>query len=485
MAFRSNIFLALSLLLSIYFNLSATAAEFNSYDDAKFRSFLEQYKADPGLLRKQPEIIKSLNGQQLATAIESLELDHYGYLHPVVIKGAELPTLLGHPLDQISIASVRSGKLTIVSSQIDELDKNGWVYIKEKSAADIDGAENSLDANDELVFMYRDTGTEPYDQASMPTPTSGTIHSELAFTDANGLKRFAYVMLGAATSEVTDYVDFDLAAGQADTTFYNFKVDPKNVLDFQDFKANVGDWQDHRILDAVLFQINSGVFTKWTTINLNNFDNFKAIPIGVKDGNIRAAVLLEIWVKYGGIPLMRIFGQLNIYDQSLGIPLSIQIPAGEILAKTLVNPEIEFILDFNNYQGARVSAAGVSPEKFGIVDGKMSDMEKAATLSRDEPWLWMESGHGWDIFATCVLPEDWNAKLNISYEDSSRKLPNETFPGAYPRAGFNISELPKDALNIVLNIDMRFPDTVGSKGPHEFAKLVAKPPTVEIKTMAE
>lgn len=486
MNYKNSIFLPLSLLFSIYFNLSAaTAAEFNSLDNAAFSDFLEQYQADPGLLRKQPEIIKSLNGQQLATAIESLELDHYGYLHPVIMKGAELPALLGRSIANISIASVRTGQLTIVSSQIDELDKNGWVYIKDKSASKIDGSENILDANDELIFMYRDTGTEPYDKLSMPTPKGSTIHSELTFTDANGLKRFAYILLGAQTSEVTDYVSFDLASGEADTTFYNFKVNPENVLDFEDFKANVGDWQDHRILDAVIFQINSGVFTRWTTINLNNFDNFKAVPVGVKDGPVRAAVLLKIWVKYGGIPLMRIYGQLNVYDQSLGIPLAIQIPAGEILAKTLVKPEIEFILDFNNYKGARVSAAGVAPGKFAIVDGEMSKQEKAATLSKDEPWLWMESGHGWDIFATCVLPEDWDAKLNISYEDSLRKIKNETFPGAFPRAGFNISDLPKDALDITMNIDMRFPDTVGAKGPHEFAKLVSNPPKVEIRTITE
>ncbi len=487
MNYKNRIFLPLTLLLITCFHLPVPshATEFNSYDDATFERFLEQYQADPGLLRKQPEIIKSLNGQQLATAIESLKLDHYGYLHPVIIKGKELPTLLGQAIQGISIASVRSGQLTLVSSQIDELDQNGWVYIKDKSAAKIDGAENILDANDELVFMYRDTGEESYDKANMAAPNGGSVHSELVFTDINGQKRFAYIVLNAEKSQVTDYVDFDLASGKADTTFYNFKVDPKNVLKFEDFKANVGDWQDHRILDAVLFQINSGVFTRWTTINLNNFDNFEAVPIAVKDGSVRAAVLLKIKVKYGSIPLMRIFGQLNIYDQSLAIPLAIKIPAGEILAKTLVNPEIEFILDFNNYKGARVSASGVAPGEFAIVDGEMSELEKTATLSKNEPWLWMESGHGWDIFATCVLPADWHAKLDLSYTDSDSKVKNENFPGAYPRAGFNINQLPKDALNITMNIDMRFPDTVGTEGPHGFAKLVSNPPTVEIKAFGK
>lgn len=460
------------------FAQSVSANYYNTTSDEEFEKLLSMYKSDPGLLRNQPKILKSLNEEQLVKAIQSLDLDHFHYLHPVLIKGHEIPSILGQQNDDIKIAAVRSGKLTLIPSQIDDVDTAGWIYIEGKSADEIDGVAGIFDANDELVFMYRDTGSERYDE-NVSDLDGGKILKELEFTDANNNKRYAYVVQGLAKADLVDYVSFDLATGKADTTFYNFQVDPKNILVFKDFKANVGDWQDHRLLDSVFFQIKSGVFTRWTNIELNNFDNFEAIPVAVKDGPVRAAALLKIWIKYGNIPLMRIWTQLNIYDQSLQLPLRIQIPGGDILAKTLVNPNINFILDFNGYEGARVAAAGTEEGQFGIVDGKMDKIEKSAYLTSQEPWVWMESGHSWDIFVTAELPKTWPAKLELAYiDDFENHWENETFPGAWPRAGFTISELPTDTLDFTIDINLRFPDTVGKAGPHEFGRMALNPPTL-------
>ncbi|PCJ15191.1 MAG: hypothetical protein COB04_13520 [Gammaproteobacteria bacterium] len=463
-----------------FFN-SFAHAEYDSISPPDFQKFLTQYQAKPSLLREQPELLKALNKDQLSEAIESLGLDHFHYLHPVVIKGDQFPKLVGRNSSDISLATVRGGKLISVPSQIDDLDTSGWIYVEGQSSNPLTGTQGVFDSTDELIFMYRDTGSKQYID-TIPNATGGEVVQELVFTDNKNQQRYAYVINKAKQLSTVDYVSFDLEQGKADTTFYNFKVDPNNVLDFQDFKANVGDWQDHRLLDAIFFEINTGIFSRWTTISLDNFNNFEATPVAVIDGPIRAAVLLKIWVKYGNIPLMRIWGQLNVYDQSLAIPLKIEIPGGDILAKTLVDPKIDFLLDFNGYEGARIAASGTPEGQFGVVDGVMSDFEKNADMSNDQPWLWMESGHSWDLFATAQIPKSWPAKLSLAYlDDFDDEVENENFPGAWPRAGFRVSELPTDSLDISLNIDLRFPDTVGKAGPHEFAKLALNPPVLQVQ----
>lgn len=487
---RLTVFLRHKLLiLSPIFFLSspsafAQASEWKIMADEDFQQLLIDYEANPALFYENRSLITHLSGEQLAAMIQSLGLTHFSYLHPVIMKAPELLGLNGKAIDSLSVMSVRGGKLIPIPYQIDEIDEKGWVYTGDDSPYDIKGKEGILDEDDELVFMYRDTGRQKYNPNSMNS-VKGDIVQELSFDNGDGSKRYAYIVQGSTLRSQADYVDFDMKTGKAETIFYSFKTKPSNFLVFEDFKAHVGDNQQQRVLDAVLVDVSTNVFSKWTPrVSLNNFDNLEAKPFASKDGPVRSATLIKLWVVIAKIPVFRIIAQLDVWDQGLGLPVKINIPGAEILTRVLVDPYINIALDFTDITGGKVAAA-LSPDtsEYGIVDGVMSDFEKNSNISLEHNWLWVESGHGWDVFFDLQVPQDLDVGVRLFYEDDPNSFyKNETFPGAKPRAGWTIDRLPKDRLNIDLKANFWFPDTVGPGGPVAFKNAKALAPIAQVST---
>lgn len=459
--------------------------QWSTLSEPEFQKLLIQYQANPTLLAEERDIIKQLSGDQLRRAIEFLQLTHFTYLHPVVLRPNQYPLLNDRPISSISLQTVREDTLIPIPFQVDEIDEKGWVYTGENAPYDLLGEEGVYDENDELIFMYRDTGTVQYDPLTMPEPPGGgKIVEEIVLQDNLGRKRYAYVVEGSEARNNADYVLFDMPTGTADTVFYNFKTKPDNFLVFEDFKANVGDWQHHRIVDAILVDISTNVLTKWSPrISLNNFDNLQAVPIASKDGPVRAATLVKLWVVVANVPVFRIIAQLNVWDQGLGLPIRINIPGAEVLTNLLVNPLIDIAIDFNEMTGARVNSA-ISPDPMGyaLVDGKIGDFEQQAQITLENNWLWMESGHGWDVFFNLDVPDDVDIGVSLFYQDDPKKVyKNESFPGAWPRVGYRIDRLPSDRLNIDVDVQFWFPDTVGKTGPLSFEKEMNNAPAITVR----
>lgn len=482
---RTSLFLIISSGLFFSSSVFAQADEWVIMSDEDFQKMLLDLEANPALFSDNRDLITHLSGEQLATMIDTLGLTHFTYLHPVVMKASEeLTSLKGKTIDSLSIMSVRDGKLIPIPYQIDEIDEKGWVYTGDDAPYDIKGKEGILDEDDELVFMYRDTGRAQYNPELM-NAIDGKVIKELSFDNGDGTSRYAYVVEGSKLRSTGNYVDFNMHNGKADTTFYNFKTKPDNFLVFEDFKARVGDNQSQRVLDAVLVDVSTNVFSKWSPrISLNNFDHLEAQPFASKDGPVRAATLIKLWVVIAKVPVFRIIAQLDVWDQGLGLPVKINIPGAEILTKMLVEPYINIALDFTDITGGKVTAAlSPDPTKYGIVDGVMSDFEKNSNISLEHNWLWVESGHGWDVFFDLVVPLDLDVGVSLFYEDDLNSLyKNESFPGAKPRAGWVVDRLPKDRLNIDLRANFWFPDTVGPGGPLAFKKLKASAPIAQVST---
>lgn len=76
----------------------------------------------------------------------------------IVLTGEALPKLLARNISELRLMSMRAGKLVVVPFQIDErTPAGGYAYDKGgDTKKDPDGGR--FDANDELVFMVRDTG---------------------------------------------------------------------------------------------------------------------------------------------------------------------------------------------------------------------------------------------------------------------------------------------------------------------------------------
>ncbi|HBC56881.1 MAG TPA: hypothetical protein DCZ03_06930 [Gammaproteobacteria bacterium] len=431
--------------------------------DEQFQSLLKEYKKDPTYLAKNSELMTQLSPEQLSSAIAEMGFSHFTYLYPVELRGEELGDLLGESLEQLSVVTIRDGKVIPIPFQFDEYDTKGWVYLEGEGK--IDGTLGILDKNDQLVFMYRDTG----EHLSTAGETGLDIVKEVEL-ERDGNKRYIYIVKGSSQRSEVSYVTYDFETSAAKTTFYGFDTDTKNFLNFEDFYPLIGPMAGARVLDSVFAEIDTGVLTRFAPrVNLNTFEDIKAVPVGAVSGPVKTNVIIKLTVVVAKVPVFKIRAQMNIFDQMLGFKARINIPGADILTRFLVEPHIYIALDFNEQTGARFNSA-ISPDvnAWGIVDGKLSDFEKNLDIDRERSWLWLSSPYGWDVFARINIPETFPVGVKLLYvDDPNDEMKFENFPGAYPRAGFDVYELPKDFQEIDLDVQFFFPDQLGM-GAGEF-----------------
>ncbi len=77
---------------------------------------------------------------------------------PVILRGEDLPGMLGHSAEGLRAYALREGRLSPIPYQVDEFDKKGRVICTEGKDARQDKDKGLLDANDEVVVMASDLG---------------------------------------------------------------------------------------------------------------------------------------------------------------------------------------------------------------------------------------------------------------------------------------------------------------------------------------
>lgn len=458
----------------LVFTVSASQANdgYGSISDTEFERVLTAYEADPTYLARNTNTLRRLTSEQISEAIERLGFTHFSYQTPIIIKGDELGPALGEPIETLSVMVVRGNEIRPIPYQIDEIDTEGWVYFPQKSPNELAGRWGVLDENDELVFMYRDTG-DRYDP-SRHDDIDASIIREIQLHH-NGRDRYAYLVKGSSRRDESQYASFNMETGQFRSTYWDFRVDPESFLNFHEMYAHVGPAQDHMVFHSVNGNISTGIVSPWPRLNFTLQDNIEIQPVAVKDGPVRAPFLAKAWVVVAGVRIFYIHAQITLYDQRISIPLKIQIPGGEILTRLLQDPVIQISLNFNDLKDARVNAAiSDDPQGYALVDGRMSEFEKRADISHEHNWLWMDSRRGWDIFVNFDLPPDWPEDLSLFYLDCEGC---DDVPGVGPRVGFVAKGFPVGKLDIELALDIWLVDTVGKHGPQRFAGEVAGPPT--------
>ena len=460
------------------------AAEYGSVNDAEYQQIVKDLDAKPSLMADRPEISRRLTTAQIDQLTKDMGLNPYTWVAPVAVGAKQADKLSGHDIADISVMAVRAGKLVPIPFQIDERDKDGWVYVEGVSKSELDGASGKFDARDEIVFMHRDTGKEQYDAASMAL-TDGKIVQEVSLSD-NGSTRYAYLVTGSQARDPARYVKYDESTYRFTGNFHNFKQSKDNLLLFEDYRANAGPTPSHRVLDTIFLDLSTGVVTPWPRVSVG-IQNIEAKLLGVKHGPVREVLLLSIRVVVAGIPVFFIRADMTLYDEGIDLPVRLNIPGGEILTRVLNKPVIDIGLDLNDMKGGRFSAAVNPSGQYAKIDGKVDATEKQLAIRvPDKNWLWLESGKGFDIMMQVRIPPDWPVKAELYYEDADKpekKFATEKFPEALPRMGVRVNELPVGKLNIDLSVILWFPATVGEAGPTGFAKRMDNPPKPVLKAI--
>jgi hypothetical protein len=173
---------------------------------------------------------------------------------PIIVPGAEMPALIGWPIDELVLYSFEADSWSPIPFQIDERtnDITGTYVISE---------DGLLDANDELVFMGGDTGQLASDNWPDDAEARQNQRVRIAASDPlnPGDLGWAYLFRSTTLSTTaTSYVDWDETLQTITAISYTAAFSPSAFVGLSDLTVN-GNGVD--ILDRQKVRIRSSIIT--------------------------------------------------------------------------------------------------------------------------------------------------------------------------------------------------------------------------------
>lgn len=446
----------------------APAAPGAGVSEADFNQLVDAVNRDPAALTRHRAILERLSAAQMARAIESTGNSHFTWLYPMVLRAQDYPPLAGTPIAQLSVVAVRGDKVIPIPFQVDEFDTRGLVFIQGvatpgplnpgiiKRERQADGDPGRYDNSDELVFMYRDAGLRKASTEEL-AKVRGKVLGVIELRRDGLPPRYAYVMQNQPLRSGADYVSVDISRGVARTSVADIEWNPDSLAMIKRITPRVGPSAGVNIIDGVYGEVSTGVMQKDLRFSLNTSDNIRVQPVAVRDGQVRALMLVKLRIFYLGLPVFHDFINVAMYEQGASLLARVRLDsldAAKYFINLIKEPRIEASIDFTALDGAQVrwQALDDSPER-AIVDGHMSRYEDAmAGLRMPGDWLWLDSGRGWQFFFSnnfSVEPEGLlqgfleGMDVRMIYEDDpSATRAGERVPGAGPRFGVRTSGMP-------------------------------------------
>ncbi|HBC57436.1 MAG TPA: hypothetical protein DCZ03_09760 [Gammaproteobacteria bacterium] len=411
----------------------------------------------------------------IAVSADTGSLTGARYLEVVEVKGESLPDIMGQTSEGYSVMAVSNGALAPIPFQFDDLNKKGFIYVPGGSV-EIDGEEGVFEAHDELAFMYKDTG--PQASAELLSAVSGEVIAEIELSDM-GSNRYAYVLKGNSARSDIQYAKFNRETGLIETTMYSQKVDPDNLLIWEDYKYKTFA-EDRSLLDTMKLRVRAKLGPARATITN------KLIPneiVGVKNAPVRSIIEMDASIAILGIQLASAGASVTVTENTLEFPVFLAIPtAAKVLQKNLA---IEISLDFDQLEGSRIRTALGPTEP--IITGSEDGIDpKQHNVSLEENWLSLSSGKGWDIIAFFERDEAFDPTLSLLYKDKGKgdkKDKPERVKGSDPQVGYIAKDIPV-GIDSYLAINLYFGEDLWNGNQVENAvKQITNPVPAKVKSL--
>lgn len=402
---------------------------------------------------------------------------------PVVVAGARLEGLLGVPLEHITVLACRDGGLTPIPFQIDEKRSDGaYAFTHGRSAArDEDPA---LDANDELVFMAVDAG--PACDFVAPANVVNVVAVEAR--DDHGATRWGYAVStqGAAPRSSVDYV-----GARADDTSKTWRVEGKTYrieqvqnaiyYDYLSVRRFDGSWTEN-LVDRLKVRVDASLFFGTLKKTVVAEELYRQRVEAWIDGPVRVLVLAKGYLaprRFIDMP-MRGHALIVHYPTFIIFPVTVNTPIG--FGALLTDMKVRSLNEF------RKEAFGLGLHYYDrhnpyrpdvLIDGRVSEAEKALNTANDSRWIALVGEHGASV-NRLVLPKSWTfAKVRLSaVEDSARREPPEAEPGTFG-LGYEIDGLvniPRGSHTI--EVQYYFPEHFAVGDEQRILDIVDRPLTV-------
>ncbi len=393
----------------------------------------------------------------------------------IEIKGIELPALTGQAFTNLTLFAVNQGMLMPIPHQCEDYDDEGYSWFKE-SDTPLRGREGTLDTHDSLLFRFADAG----EALSEGQALQGSDLVEIRITDGSET-RYVYASRQASRFSYTPLANYDKQTGRITTDYYTLQTAPDNLLQWSDFTyRNYQGLPNDTLLDTLKIRLEAGIVLNDARVTLDNGDLDTRI-LAIKAGPVRTVMLAESKMNFAGIPVVFIDLQMQAYPQQINIDAKVNVPS--VLKRLLKNPTATVTLDGHNLNGSELRSS-VATEAV-TVDGKMSASETALghpTVGQN-PWVWLSSHKGFDIFATLYIPPNFNVPVNLNYQDSQTQTDTpERFTGQGPNVGFHMLDVPvNDTFHFAFQA--WFTDTLTGVAPEQLASTLARMPLVAVNAM--
>ncbi|MCW5827930.1 MAG: hypothetical protein KIT79_01320 [Deltaproteobacteria bacterium] len=356
-------------------------------------------------------------------------------LMPHVLTGAELAPLQGARISQLALFASLDEGFGPIPFQVDEKDASGrFVY---RGGGQMGSDDGLLDANDELVFMLKDSGP----QFPKPFWPAGVRRGlEIEMTDSLDSTRRGYVYLlefeGPPRYASRDYIQFDPKNYRVTTGNATMAVNPRHPVSHVEYRLADSKGQlGPNLLDRVKIRPSA-----WTLGELIRFseteETLNSRITAWTDGPVRVIYELENTFKLGPIPLVRASTAWIFYEHNYAVPVRVQVPG---LIRTFTSRvEAEITLDFRDMTGATFSS-NVLPQGVTIRGGERPDDDHRRDIGLGG---WMLLGRGnQSIYMEIDLDKTLPVKVSLVYWDNKTgtRAP-ESVPGQLPEAGFRIHD---------------------------------------------
>ncbi|MGH9391464.1 MAG: hypothetical protein ACRD1Z_17805, partial [Vicinamibacteria bacterium] len=362
-------------------------------------------------------------------------------LDAVIVKGPGLRDLFGEPIDRMAVYAAEEGKLRPLPFQIDEKDDFDRFILPSGPEGTADGDKGRLDDNDEIALMAADLG-DRMDAASWPFGLERAV--EIAVSDSeSGAEGWCYLVLFDAPPELSpvDYVSGSFPAMEIKSKTYVVKF-PEERIYFNYFAMNRdGVEYPDNLVDRLenRFKLTFKFFYIPLPFNTDE-EKFRMETVAYKDGPVRLINRQRIHARmsFGSLFYLpdadwQFFGNQTWTESTIENPFSYSEKSLKRVSKA----------DFRLSTDMRKTAAGMkfynSENPAGVlIDGKMSDQEKALDLGTDR-WAVLTGEQG-SVFIRVEFTDGLTPDRKLYYIDDGNKAEwHEEERGQYGHSGYEIN----------------------------------------------
>ncbi len=333
---------------------------------------------------------------------------------PVVIECVNMKPLWGSSIDQLALMALQKGSWTPVPFQVDQKKPDGTYAFTNGPEASKD-PDPSLDANDELVFMAKDTGASI--ENGIPAFPDGVLTGvEIEVSDPKtGAKGWLYLMRfnGKAPRSDKDYIRIEVDSSQQRIQYITeeYVMGMPNGSGMPDYFAVIRP--DGSLGPDMLDQVKIHLEIIFPVIG-NRLDFrvdklFKSTNRAWIDGPVRVMTLNVGYLQITQNIRFRMGGSMiiRLYPNYMESPLRMEPPEESSVSTKIVPQANEYVfIDFtSSVYGARFFSKVSSESNDVVFDGQMSEAEKSLDRQTACDWMAMYSpGKGGIVSRVFVDP---------------------------------------------------------------------------------